>query len=188
MFPIESSKEIRPFSQCSMDFITNLLETEGYDSVLSIIDHGLTKGVIFTPCKKEITAEQTADILFKKLLTKYGRPNKIISDRGPQFVAKAFRNAMQLMGIESALSTAFHPQTDGSTERINQEIEAYLSIFCTLNPEQWKQFLPMAEFTHNSRTHAERKQSPFELLYGYVPPSIPTAIPESEFPTTEERL
>jgi hypothetical protein len=188
MFPIESSKEVRPFSQCAMDFITDLPESEGYDSILAIIDHGLTKGVIFTPCRKNITAEQTADILFEKLLTKYGRPNKIISNRGPQFAAKAFRNALHLMGIESALSTVFHPQTDGSTERTNQEIEAYLSIFCTLNPEKWKQYLPLAEFTHNSRTHADRKQSPFELLYGYVPPSIPTAIPESEFPATEERL
>jgi transposase InsO family protein len=119
-----------------MDFITDLPESDGYDSILSIIDHGLTKGAIFTPCKKTITSEQTASILFEKLFSKYGRPNKLISDRGPQFAAGAFRDAMKLMGMETALSTAFHPQTDGTTERINQEIEAYLSIFCTTNPEK----------------------------------------------------
>ncbi|RXW11612.1 hypothetical protein EST38_g14245 [Candolleomyces aberdarensis] len=117
LFPIEHSTETRPFSQISMDLITDLPISNGYDSILAIVDHGLTKGVVFTPCNKTITNEQVSDILFRKILTKYGRPNKIISDRGPQFVAEVFTTALSLMGIKSAPSTAFHPQTDGATER-----------------------------------------------------------------------
>ncbi|RXW20770.1 hypothetical protein EST38_g5090 [Candolleomyces aberdarensis] len=188
LFPIEASSEPRPFAQCSMDLITDLPASKGFDSILVIIDHGLTKGAIFTPCHKTITAEQLSDILLQKLFTKYGRLNKIISDRGPQFVAGSFKEVLKRMGITGAPSTAYHPQTDGATEHVNQEIQAYLSIFCTVNPETWADRLPIAEFTHNSRTHAERQHSPFELLYGYQPPAIPTAMGESQFPAAEERL
>ncbi|KAJ2926197.1 hypothetical protein H1R20_g10898, partial [Candolleomyces eurysporus] len=188
LFPIEHSTETRPFSQISMDLITDLPTSNGFDSILVIVDHGLTKGVVFTPCNKTITNEQVSDILFRKILTKYGRPNKIISDRGPQFVAEVFTTALNLMGIKSAPSTAFHPQTDGATERVNQEISAYLSIFCSVNPETWYDKLPLAEFTHNSRNHADRKHTPFELLYGYRPPAIPTAIGETKFPAVESRM
>ena len=61
---------------------------------------------------------------------RFGLPDKIISDRGPQFASKAFTELLKLLGIKSALSTAYHPQTDGTTERVNQEIKAYLSIYC----------------------------------------------------------
>ena len=138
-----------------MDLITDLPTSNGSDSILVIVDQGLTKGIVLTPCNKTITAEDIGDILYQKILTQYGRPNKIISDRGPQFVAGPFQSALRLMGIEPAPSTAFHPQTDGATERVNQEIQAYLSIFCTMNPDTWAKRLPMVEFTHNSRPHAD---------------------------------
>ncbi|KAJ2925505.1 hypothetical protein H1R20_g11592, partial [Candolleomyces eurysporus] len=188
LIPIEPSAEPRPFSRISMDLITDLPRTGSYDSIFVIVDQGLSKGVILTPCNKEITAEQVGDLLYEKLLTKYGRPNKIISDWDPRFMAGSFQEALKRMGIKSAPSTAFHPQTDGATERVNQEIQAYLSIFCTYNPENWAERLPMAEFTHNSRTHAQRQKSPFELLIGYNPEAIPTAMGEYAFPTTEQRL
>ncbi|RXW14033.1 hypothetical protein EST38_g11824 [Candolleomyces aberdarensis] len=184
----EASKDPRPFSHISMDFITDLPESNQFDSILVIVDQGLSKATIFTPCKKTISAEGTADILYEKLFTRYGRPNKVISDRDPRFLAGSFKEAMKRMGIKQAPSTAFHPQTDGTTERVNQEIQAYLSIFCTANPETWAERLPMAEFTHNSRTHAERTHSPFELLLGYNPEALPTAAGEYLFPATERRL
>ena len=85
------------------------------------------------------------------------------------------------------MSTAFHPQTDGTTERYNQEIELYLLIYCISNPSDWPSAIPILEFTHNSRQHADRKQSPFELLYGYTPPAIPLAF-EAHTPTMQERF
>jgi hypothetical protein len=103
-------------------------------------------------------------------------------------MADSFQAGLKLMGIKSSPSTAFHPQTDGATERVNQEIEAYLAIFCSINPETWADMLPLVEFTHNSRNHADRQLSPFELLYGYQPPAIPTALGDINLPSVEKRM
>ena len=81
--------------------------------------------------------------------------DKIISDRGPQFSAKTFKELLKLLKIKSALTTAYHPQSDRATERVNQEIEAYISIFCTNNPEDWSNMLTTMEFTHNNWQHAD---------------------------------
>jgi hypothetical protein len=188
LMPIEGPNSTRPFAQCSMDLITDLPLSKGYDSIFVFVDHGLTKGVILTPCNKTINADGVADLLFDKVFTRFGRPDKIISDRGPQFVSRAFQECLRRLGTKSKLSTAYHPQTDGGTERVNQEVQAGLSIFCTLQPEIWAEHLSIVEFSYNSRNHAGRKQSPFELLYGYQPPLFPSASETSQFPSVEERL
>ena len=85
--------------------------SEGFDSILVVVDQGLTKGVILIPCNKTITAEGTAQLLFKNLYKRFGLMDKIISDREPQFASKAFIELLKLLGIKSALSMAYHPQT-----------------------------------------------------------------------------
>jgi len=110
------------------------------------------------------------------------------ADRGPQFAARAFRELLKLLGIKSTLSTAYHPQTDGGTERVNQEIEAYLSIFCSLNPNTWKKVIPTLEFTHNNRRHADRMKTPFELQMGTSPRAIPITFEPTKYPSVEDRL
>jgi hypothetical protein len=129
--PTEGSNVTRPFAFCSMDMITDLPEVDGKDSLLVVVDQGLTKGVILLPCLKTITAKGTATLLMDNLFKQFGLPNKIISDRGPQFAAQLFKELLKLLGIKSALTTAYHPQSDGTTEQVNQEIEAYLSIYCS---------------------------------------------------------
>ena len=104
-----------------MDLITDLPLTEGFDSILVVVDQGLTKGVILIACNKTITAEGTARLLLENLYKQFGLSDKII----PQFTSKAFKELLKLLGIKSALSTAYHSQMDGTTERMNQEIEAY---------------------------------------------------------------
>ena len=99
-----------------MDMITDLPMVNGLDSLLVIVNQGLTKGVILIPCSKTIMVEQVATLLMDNLYKRFGLPNKIISDRGPQFASKSFRELLKLLGIKSALSTAYHPQTDGTTE------------------------------------------------------------------------
>ena len=136
--------------------ITDLLMVNGLDSLLVIVDQGLTKGVILLPCSKTIMVEQVATLLLDNLYKRFGLPNKIISDQGPQFASKSFRELLKLLGIKSALSTAYHPQTDRTTERVNQEIKAYLSIYCSSHPEEWPNTIPILEFTHNNRQHADR--------------------------------
>ena len=134
--PIPPSLPTRPFASCSIDLITDLPLSQGFNSILVVVDHGLTKGVILLPCNKTTTAEQVAELLLEHLCKRFGLPDKFISDRGPQFAAHAFQELLKLLNMTSKLSTAYHPQTDGAAERVNQEIEAYLSIFCSSYPEK----------------------------------------------------
>jgi transposase InsO family protein len=156
----------------------------GAGTSLVVVDQGLSKGVILVPCNKTLTSEDTARLLLENLYKRFGLPDRIISDRGPQFASKVFLELLKLLGIKSALSTAYHPQTDGTTERVNQEIEAYLSIYCASHPEEWPQALHTMEFTHNNRRHADRPQTPFELMFGESPVAIPfrTAVFYGLFP------
>ena len=110
-----------------MDLITDLPLSNGFDFILVMVDHGLTKGVILLPCNKTISTKQVAKLLLEHLYKWFRLPDEFILDRGPQFAAHAFRELPKLLGITSKLSTAYHPQTDGATECVNQEIEAYFA-------------------------------------------------------------
>ena len=138
-----------------------------------VVDHGLTKGVILAPCQKTIDAAGIAQLFFDFVFKRFGLHDTLISDRGPQFASAFARELARLLNYDVRLSTAYHPQTDGQTEQTNQELETYLRIFCTNNPTKWVQFLPSAEFHHNSAPHSSTKTSPFSLLYGYEPRSYP---------------
>ena len=177
-----------PFEQVTMDFITDLPESDGFDSIMVVVDHGLTKGVIFIPCNKTIDSLGTARLYIDFVYKRFGLPSIIISDRGPQFASKAFQEMGKALGIDHRLSTAFHPQTDGQTERVNQELENHLRILCENNAKGWARALPIAEFAHNQRTHETRKMSPFKLMYGSEPVAIPTALPRIMAPSIDEHL
>ena len=99
-----------------------------------------------------ITAKGTAKLLLDNLYKRFGLLDKIISDQGPQFTLKAFVELLKLLGIRLVLSTAYHLQTDGTTECINQEIKAYLGIYCASHPEEWVTALSTLEFTHNNQS------------------------------------
>ena len=186
--PIGADAKAVPFSTINMDFITDLPESQGYTSLLVIVDHDSTKGIVLVPCHKEIDAMGTARLLHDHVFRRFGLPKRIISDRGPQFAAKVFQELCSKLGMKSSLSTAYHPQTDGQAERTNQEIEAYLRIYCASHPEDWVEYLPDLEFSHNQRPHAVTKQSPFQLMMGYDPRAIPGVITDSDAPLVSERL
>ena len=185
---MEGASTTRPFANCSMDFITDLPPVKGHDSILVIVDQGLTKGIILIPCSKTITAKGTAQLLLENLYKRFGLPDKIISDWGPQFASKAFVELLKLLGIKSSLSTAYHPQTDGTTERTNQEIKAYLAIYCASHPEEWLTALHTLEFTHNNWRHADRQKTPFELMFGDSPLAIPHLFENTKFPVGEIKM
>ena len=144
--------------------------------------------MILIPCSKTITAEETGQLLLENLYKRFGLPDKLISDRGPQFASMAFRELLKLLGIKSSLSTAYHPQTDGTTERANQEIEAYLAIYCASHPEEWLTATHLLEFTHNNRRHADRQKTPFELMFGESPQAIPHSFANTRFPAVEDKM
>ena len=130
------SQNYSTFCQLFNDLITDLPPIDDCDSILVVIDRGLTKGVILIPTTKTLTADGAGQLLLDNLYKRFGLPNKILPDRGPQFAAQAFKELLKLLGIKSKLTTAYHPQTDGATERVNQEIKAYLSIYCS---HSWKE-------------------------------------------------
>jgi hypothetical protein len=110
--------------------------------------------------------EGTATLLRDNLFKIFGLPDEMIFDRDPRFAAHTFQELLKLLNIKSNLTTAYHSQTDGAIKRVNQEIETYLSIYCTSHPEDWLHSLSTLEFTHNNRRHTEQIHSPFELIQG----------------------
>jgi len=108
--------------------------------------------------------------LFRDNVWKLHRlPKSIISDQGPQFVAGIMQELNKMLGIESKLSMAFHPQTDGQTERVNQELEQYLRMFINHRQEQWPEWLGTAEFTYNNKAHSSTQTLPFKANYRQDP-------------------
>ena len=177
-----------PFQQISCDLITDLPLSMGFDSLLVVVGHGLTKGVILCPTKKTITAEGIANLFFHKVFLRFSLYDKIISDRGPQFASAFAKELRKLLNYNLSLSTAYHSQSNRETERVNQEIETYLWIFCRNNPTSWTDLITHVEFTHNHRPHSITSQSPFFLMMGYELHALPSIIQDSTIPAVKTRL
>ena len=94
----------------------------------------------------------------------------------------------KIAGVKLLLSTLYHPQTDGTTEQANQEIEAYLAIYCALHSEEWLTAIHLLEFTHNNQQHADRQRTPFELMFGDSPQAIPHSFTNTRFSTVEDKM
>jgi len=118
----------KPWAHISADFITKLPLAQGYDSILVVVDR-LTKIVYFILTTEKTSAKGLARLFRDNVWKLYGLPESIILDREPQFVAGLMRELNQMLEIESKMSIAFHPQTDGQMERVNQELEQYLRMF-----------------------------------------------------------
>jgi transposase InsO family protein len=114
----------------------------------------------FIPMHTTINAEGTALLFLKEVWKHHGTPQVVVSDRGPQFIAGFTRELHKLLGIKLALSTAYHPQTDGQTECINQVIEGYLHTLTSQRQDNWDGLLPMGEFFYNNTKHSSTQQTP----------------------------
>ena len=140
----------KPWMHILADFITKLSLAQGYNSILVVVDW-LTKMVHFIPTTEKTSAEGLARLFRDNVWKLHGLPESIISDRGSQFVAGLMRELNRMLEIESKLLMAFHPQTDGQTERVNQELEQYLRMFINHRQEQWPECLGTAEFAYNNK-------------------------------------
>ena len=155
----------RVWRSISMDFITDLPEVEGSNACLVITDR-LSKGVIFEPINS-MTAEATADVFLRAVYRHHGLPNDIVTDRGTQWANAFWKRICDQLKITRRLSTSFHPQTDGSTERMNQELQHFIRVFCTYQQSDWKELLTHAELAINNRSSSSTKVSPFFLAHGH---------------------
>ena len=111
-----SSTVSLPFKQLSVDLITDLPLSLGFDSVMVVVNHGLMKGVILAPCSKTIDAVGIAQLFFDFVFKQFGLHDTLISDRGPQFASAFTKELAHLLKYDVRLSTAYHPQMDGQTE------------------------------------------------------------------------
>ncbi|KAJ1034253.1 hypothetical protein NDA18_001117 [Ustilago nuda] len=147
----------RPWGSISLDFIEGLpplkkYDSKSYDSILVIVNR-LTKFAILAPTHKTVTAKQTAVLLYRHMVTLFGYPDHMVSDRGRQFISGAWKAFAEQMGVKHSLSTAYHPQTDGQTERVNQVIKQYLQMYCNYEQDDWANLLDAAAFVYNNMVH-----------------------------------
>jgi hypothetical protein len=155
----------RIWKEISMDFIEGLPESNGCTNMLVITDR-LSKDVVLIPLEN-ITAEHVANNFLKHVVAYHWLPDAIVSDRGTQFVSHFWSILTKMMSIKRRLSTAWHPQTDGSTERMNSTVEAYLRAYISWNQKDWVRWLPMAAIAIKGREARSTKVSPFFLQHGY---------------------
>ncbi|WVZ63181.1 hypothetical protein U9M48_012835, partial [Paspalum notatum var. saurae] len=150
----------------SMDFITGLPKThDGYDSIWVIVDR-LTKSAHFLPIRTRYSVEKYAELYLTRIVCLHGVPTTIVSDRGSQFTSRFWKALHEAMGTNLHHSTAYHPQTGGQTERVNQILEDMLRACAIEYSESWDKCLLFEEFSYNNSYQASISMSPFEMLYG----------------------
>ena len=129
-----------------MDLITDLPYTEGYDSVLVVVDR-FSKYAHFIPTTKAGSADDTALLYINNVVALWGLPETIISDRDKRFLNQFWTSLWKRCCVKQHPSTAFHPQTDGQTERVNSILEQYLCTYATYQQDNWVTLLPFAQFS-----------------------------------------
>jgi transposase InsO family protein len=151
-----------------MDFVTGLPWSNDHDAIWVVVDR-LTKQRHLVPCRTTVDARDLADLFLQNVFRLHGLPLTITSDRGPQFSSAFWHRLCARLGVEPRLSTAFHPQTDGQTERINAVMEQYLRSYVNYLQDDWSEWLPLAEFASNNHTSETTAVSPFFANLGYDP-------------------
>ena len=157
------------WQEISMDFIVHLPKTRsGFTAILVVVDR-LTKMVHFLPTVDTATAEETAALFRDRVFCLHGMPQSIVSDRDVKFTSAFWRELHRLLGITLNMSTAYHPQTDGQTERMNRVLEDMLRHFVNRHHDDWDQYLAPAEFAINNAENVSVQNTPFMLNYGRHP-------------------
>jgi hypothetical protein len=152
----------------AMDFITKLPRCGRHDSILVVVDR-LTKFAILIPTSEHITAARTAQLFVSRAASRFGLPSEIVTDRDSKFTGAFWPEVLRLFGTKTAMATAYHPQTDGQTERMNRLLEETLRHYVSQNHKNWVSLLPMAEFAINNAWQSTVQASPFYLMHGRHP-------------------
>ncbi|KAJ9561776.1 hypothetical protein OSB04_006936 [Centaurea solstitialis] len=154
------------WEQISMDFVTKLPKTKkGNDTIWVIVDR-LTKSAHFLPIKETYSIDKLAQLYVGEIVMRHGVPISIISDRDSRFTSRFWQSLQAALGTRVDLSTAYHPQTDGQTERTIQTLEDMLRACVLEFGGSWDDHLPLVEFSYNNSYHASIQCAPYEALYG----------------------
>lgn len=171
-----------PWQSVTMDYIVKLPESSGHDSIAVFVDR-LTKCAHFRATREDIDAAAATDLFLDSVVRLHGVPDEVITDRGVHFKSEHWKRFHEATGCRVKLSTAYHPQTDGQTERANQTLETYLRAYVSANQADWAGLLPCAEFAYNNAPNASTCESPFMLNYGFHPRSSDDPTPLQRFET-----
>ena len=149
-----------------MDFVFKLPPTtQRHDDIWVVVDR-LTKSAHFLPIREKFSPHKLANLFLNHIVGLHGVPVSIILDRDPRFTSRFWKGLMKEVGVKLNLSTAFHPQTDGQSERTIQTLEDMLRSCVLQFKGHWNEYLPLAEFTYNNSYHTSIEISPYEALYG----------------------
>jgi len=187
LFRIPAHPTAFPFQVIAMDLITQLPKSEGSDAILTIVDQGCTHAAVFIPCSTTVSGEGVAQLYLENVYRWFGFPTKVISDRDPRFTSHFARALCEKLQIRQNVSTAFHPQTNGLSERKNQWIEQFLRLITSVQQSNWKRWLPLATAIHNNHVNSTTKVTPARALLGYLPQLDPAAPPITRNENVEER-
>jgi len=176
----------KPWDSVGMDFVGELpLTRSGYNHLLVFVDR-LTKMVHLAPTTTTCDAVQTAQLFVQHVFAHHGTPTAFVHDRGTQFTAQFFQELCKLWGIQNYASTAYHPRTNGQTERMNRVIEDTLRHYISPTQDDWDTHLPLIEFAINNSVNASTRETPFYLVYHRHPNTPFTAMlptrPSSKVP------
>lgn len=175
-----------PWKSVSTDFVVKLPISEGYDSIMIVIDCHFRQ-VHCVPTRETMATDEHIQEYIREVFRHHRCPKQMISDQESVFVSKFLKAIYSAIDITSSMSTAYHSQTDGKTEHTNQEIEQYLRTYCSFRQDSWVKWLPMAKFALNSRVHLSTGRAHFELIYRYISEFQVSAKPTG-VPAADERL
>ncbi|KAI2646341.1 Transposon Tf2-9 polyprotein [Labeo rohita] len=171
----------RPWSHIAVDFITDLPPSNGFTTILSVVDR-FSKGCHLILLSKLPTAMETAELLCNWVFRIFGLPEDIVSDRGPQFSSRLWSSFFRLLGVNVSLTSGYHPQANGQAERLNQELTRFLRTYCHNRQEDWSRYLFWAEYAQNSLRKPATHLTPFQCILGFQPPLFPWSGEPSELP------
>jgi len=154
-----------PWQEISIDIIGLLPKSNGMDAIVVIVDQ-FTKMIRLKATAMNVLLEGITKIYIDEIWKLHGIPRKILSDRGPQFASKFMEELTKILGMKKQLSTAYHPQTDGQMERINQEIGTFLQHYVNYQQDDWTNWLATAEFQYNDKKYVATGKTPFKLNFG----------------------